>query len=261
MAETKEVLALAVELGDNMLRSGAEIYRVEDTIMLIMKAFEVENFDVYVLSNGIFASADENKEDSSSVIRHVPLSAVDLAKISGYNQIARDLCTGKCTLDEARTRMNEVTSSKGYPLWLQTLCCGIGSGAFAYLFGGNLLDAGLAVIIGALEQLLLAAMGKGHLSKFIQIVFASVYVCIAGIMFKNFIPGIMVDKVMIGSIMPLVPGIAFTTAIRDFYHEDHLSGTIHLLNALLIALCIAVGICVPMFIYNMMFGTIGGGLM
>ena len=57
MAYTKEILTLAVEIGDCMLRNGAEIYRVEDTVVHILSSYEVEEFDVYVLSNGIFASA------------------------------------------------------------------------------------------------------------------------------------------------------------------------------------------------------------
>lgn len=61
MAYTKEILTLAVEIGDCMLRNGAEIYRVEDTVVHILSSYEVEEFDVYVLSNGIFASANENR--------------------------------------------------------------------------------------------------------------------------------------------------------------------------------------------------------
>lgn len=50
--------------------------------------------------------------------------------------------------------------------------------------------------------------------------------------------------------MPLVPGIAFTTAIRDIYNADYLSGTIHLLDALITAVCIAVGACLPFVVMN-----------
>lgn len=69
MAVTKEILALAVEMGDALLRNGAEVYRVEDTVMHILEAYEIENYDVYVLSNGIFASANEDKDDACSMIR------------------------------------------------------------------------------------------------------------------------------------------------------------------------------------------------
>lgn len=73
MAYTKEILTLAVEIGDCMLRNGAEIYRVEDTVVHILSSYEVEEFDVYVLSNGIFASANENKEDPAASCATSPL--------------------------------------------------------------------------------------------------------------------------------------------------------------------------------------------
>jgi len=261
MAETNEVLDFAVELGDKMLRNGAEIYRVEDTILMIMAAFKIEQYDVYVLSNGIFASANENREDACSVIRHVPLGQVNLTKIAGYNQIARDLCNHEYSIEEARDRLKEVTADKGYPMWLLVIACGVGSGTFGYLFGGKPLDGILACVIGMAEQLIMLAMLRKKFSMFIRTVFTSVLVCVLALLCYSLIPGVMLDKVIIGAIMPLVPGIAFTTSIRDFYNEDHLSGTIHLINALLIALCIAVGICIPMLIYSQAFNLGGGALM
>ena len=59
----KEILTLAVEIGDALLRSGSEIYRVEDTLFHILDSLGLEHFDIYVLSNGIFASANEDQED------------------------------------------------------------------------------------------------------------------------------------------------------------------------------------------------------
>ena len=100
MATTKEVLALAVEVADLLLRNGGEIYRIEDTVIHILKAYKVERFDVYVFSNGIFASANEDRDDACSMIRHVPLGSVNLAKIAYLNQLARDLCTHKCSIAE-----------------------------------------------------------------------------------------------------------------------------------------------------------------
>lgn len=50
MAVTKEILSLAVETGDALLRNGAEVYRVEDTVMHILKAYEIEEYDVYMYS-------------------------------------------------------------------------------------------------------------------------------------------------------------------------------------------------------------------
>ena len=79
MTNTKEILALSVEIADVMLRNGGEIYRIEDTVIHILEAHDIKTFDVYVLSNGIFASANEDQEDSCSMVRHVPLGSVNLA--------------------------------------------------------------------------------------------------------------------------------------------------------------------------------------
>ena len=101
MDNTKEILTLAVEIGDAMLRCGAEIYRVEDSVIRILEAFGLDDFDAYVLSNGIFASANESREDACSVVRYVPLSATHLGKLAALNQLTRDICNHKCSVAEA----------------------------------------------------------------------------------------------------------------------------------------------------------------
>lgn len=155
MAYTKEILTLAVEIGDCMLRNGAEIYRVEDTVVHILSSYEVEEFDVYVLSNGIFASANENKEDACSIVRHVPLGAVNLAKISALNQLARDICDQKISLIDSWDKLEQCKNIPNYKKSAQIFFCGLGSACFCYLFGGSWLDFVFAFVIGSLEQVLL----------------------------------------------------------------------------------------------------------
>ena len=250
MATTKEVLSLAVEIADIMLRNGGEIYRIEDTVIHILKAYNVENFDVYVLSNGIFASANEDKEDACSMIRHVPLGGVNLSKIAYLNQLTRDLCTHKCTIEEGWVRVKNAKTLPTYSQKIQTFFCGLGSACYTFIFGGTLLDFGFSFLIGTLEQIVLNYLTVHKFSRFLKNVFASAFVstCTCLLMLTG-LP-LLQDKIIIGAIMPLVPGITFTTSIRDFHNGDYLSGTIHLIDALLTALCIAVGIIIPMAIFE-----------
>ncbi len=255
MTNTKEILALSVEIADVMLRNGGEIYRIEDTVIHILKAYDIESFDVYVLSNGIFASANEDKEDSCSMIRHVPLGSVNLAKVSYLNQLARDLCSHSCTIEEGWKRVEKAKKLPSYSHWIQVLFCGLGSGCYAFLFGGGVLDFLFAFLIGLLEQLFLFTLTKHKVSRFLRNVFTSVLVSALSIVVILTGLPVLQDKIVIGAIMPLVPGITFTTSIRDFHNGDYLSGTIHLIDALLTAVCIAVGICLPLMIYS----YLGGG--
>lgn len=255
MANTKEVLALAVELADVMLRNGAEIYRIEDTVIHILKAYKIESFDVYVLSNGIFASANEDKDDACSMIRHVPLGGVNLSKITYLNQLTRDLCSHNCTIEEAWERIKVAKTLPKYSNKVQIFFCGLGSACYTFIFGGGWMDFGFSFIIGSLEQILLTYMDNHKVSRFLRNVFASMFVSFCSILVLFTGLPLLQDKIVIGAIMTLVPGITFTTSIRDFHNGDYLSGTIHLIDALLTALCIAVGICIPLAIW----GYMGGG--
>lgn len=49
------------------------------------------------------------------------------------------------------------------------------------------------------------------------------------------------DKVMIGTIMLLIPGIAFTNGLRDLIGGETISGSLRLLEAVIQASAIAIG--------------------
>jgi uncharacterized membrane protein YjjP (DUF1212 family) len=248
MATTKEILTLTVEIGDLMLRNGAEIFRVEDSMLHILNSFGLEEYDVYVLSNGIFASADESKDDACSVIRHVPLSSTHLGKVIALNQLSRDICAHRCTITEARERLKECDRIPTYPTALQLVCCGLVCGAFAVLFGGGAAEAVVAFFIGVIEQLFMFFCNQKNVTRFLTTLYTSLLISILSAFAVGAGLPVVNATVVIGSLMPIVPGIALTTSIRDIHNGDYLSGAIHLLDALLTALCIAVGISVPIII-------------
>lgn len=256
MAVTKEILALAVETGDALLRNGAEVYRVEDTLMHILEAYEIEDYDVYVLSNGIFASANEDKDDACSMIRHVPLGRTHLGRIAALNQLSREICTHDCSLKDAWTRLEECKSIPGSKRSIRVFFCGLGCACFGYLFGGQPLDAIASFLLGMLLQLFLDMLNKRKTSKFITNILGSAFVTLLSLVLYFIELPILYDKVIIGDIMPLVPGIALTTSIRDFFNGDYLSGAIHMIDAILTAFCIAVGVGAVITCYRFMTGGI-----
>ena len=110
MNDTKRVLSFAVELGDILLRNGAEVYRVEDSVLAILNAYDITDCDVYVLSNGIFASADEVTEHGSSMIRHVPMYPMHLARIAALNSLCRRVCAKEIELEDAWKELRNARS-------------------------------------------------------------------------------------------------------------------------------------------------------
>ena len=64
------------------------------------------------------------------------------------------------------------------------------------------------------------------------------------------------NHIVIGSIIPLVPGVSLTTSVREFFNGDYVSGTIHLVDALLTAICIALGVGVAIFLFTSLGGQL-----
>ncbi len=256
MAVTKEILTLAVEMGDLLLRNGAEVYRVEDTVLHILEAYEITDCDVYVLSNGIFASANENKDDACSMVRHVPLGKTHLGRIAALNQLSREICSHECSLKDAWVRLKKCKTIPTASKAVQMFFCGLGSGCFCYLYGGTVLDSLLAFLIGIVLQVYLIVSDRHLESKFITNILGSALVTTLSLLALHTGLPILYDKVIIGDIMPLVPGIALTTSIRDFFNGDYLSGAIHMIDAVLTAFCIAVGVGAIITLFHLFPGGI-----
>lgn len=66
--------------------------------------------------------------------------------------------------------------------------------------------------------------------------------------------GDALNHMIIGAIIPLVPGIAFTNGIRDIADGDYIAGAVRMLDAILVFMCIAVGVGVVITVYHRLTG-------
>ncbi|MFR9064991.1 MAG: threonine/serine exporter family protein, partial [[Clostridium] scindens] len=81
---------IALEAGRILLKNGAEIFRVEETITRICHRFHVEHVDIFTLSHGIFISAENGLEEAYTKVKHVPLSAPHLGIVAEVNDLSRE---------------------------------------------------------------------------------------------------------------------------------------------------------------------------
>lgn len=258
MADSQEILTFALDMGEALLKSGGEIYRVEDTVAHVLDAFGVKRYDVYVLSNGIFASANTGSKDVCSMIRQVPLDEMHFGKIAALNQLSREISRQERDLESAKKQLEKCRAIPAYKPRTQALACGAGCACFAYLFGGTLFDSLIVFALGACLQIFRLRQRKKATSKFIVNIVGSSFLTGVSLLALHLNLPVMQDKIVIGGIMPLVPGMALTTSIRDLFNGDFLSGAIHLLDALLTAMSIAVGVGFVITVYHFI---LGGGLL
>ena len=243
---TREALDVASLAGDILLASGAEIFRVEETIDRIARAYGVNSSDAFVLSSGIFLTAESGKKQEFARVRHIPLSAARLDKVTAVNQLSREIEEGLHAPKEAKAWLLDIQRMPDKPRWHQVLASGVGSACFCFLFGGDVVDSMVAFLSGFV---LCGRMSKiaTNISGGALVTLIAVFLYQAGI-------GHHLDKVIIGSIIPLVPGVNFTNAIRDIADQDYIAGSVRMLDALLVTFCIALGVGLIITGYHQLAG-------
>ena len=213
-----------MDAGQTLLENGGEVFRAQQTMEIMAASLGVRDFHVYVLTNGIFASAHLPGRDAVSLVRHVPTVSVHLGRV------------------EAEARLNTArTLPRSTPL-LEILACVVGSAGFAYLFGGTLADMPVAAVAGLLEALVCQQFARHGINRIFTDIVAAFCGTIWAIAVQTVVPAVNANAAIIGALMVLTPGVALTMGVRDILNGDYLSGSIRLLDALLIAGSIAGGV-------------------
>lgn len=200
----KLYLDTATLAGKLMLQNGAEIYRVEDTIQRMLTVSGLKTAEAYVTATGIMVTLDDPKEDSMTVIKRIPSRGTDLNTVSIVNDISRKFCSGQMTLKEAFHDLKHL-DSRQYTEFQKALGV-IGVALFfALVFGGSWRDALAAGIDGVLIVLALRFSKWLSLNAFMETMLSSVLLAAGAVVMSRLID-INVDTVIIGAIMPIVPG-------------------------------------------------------
>lgn len=255
MHDQKRILELCVKMGSLLLANGAEIFRAQQTMELVANAYHANEFNVYVLTNGLFASLSDDSHTHHAQIKHLPHTAVHMGRIVALNDLSRKIVEGKYSLEEAFVKADEIAEISYTSIAVKLISCAIGAGCFSFLFGGSAFDAIAAIFSGFMLQLFWIGITKYPLGKIVtNIIGAAIVALVSFIMFSIGL-GDNLDKIIIGGIIPLVPGMALTTAIRDFANADYLSGTIRLMDTLLIGSSIAIGIALMLKIIGFFTGV------
>lgn len=151
-------------------------------------------------------------------------------------------------------RLKEIRAMPRLPAWLQVLASGVGSGCFCILFGGDWADALAAAAAGLVLYLYLLFVVKGRLSKIASNITGGALVTLICVLLYGAGLGHHLDMMIIGAIIPLVPGVAFTNGIRDIADEDYIAGSVRLLDVLLVTFCIAFGVGAVMAVHHTLTG-------
>lgn len=254
--QKKDVLRLATFMGELMLSSGAETYRIEDSIKRVCASRGFNHVNVFIAPATIIVSDD--RFDGYTFMKVIKQRVINLNKVDLLNCFSRQfVSTPDMSVDEAVEILKSLGNENPYSKFETYTATAVGSASFAILAGGN--DAVTATL--TLITAILAMKVSDFINWLTKIpIFAtlvtSIAIALSGVVLTEI--GILNTPKMlvVGTIMPLLPGVPFIKAVRDLISGELMSGLGRLFDAGIIATAIASGVGIIMNIYIQKGGTL-----
>ena len=238
----KDLLRLALFIGELMLANGAETTRVEDTILRICKSRGFNHINVFTSPTAIIIS--DYRFDGYTFMRTIKSRSINLNKISLLNDFSRKFVNDSdLTVVDAMNELKVILSYKTYPPLVTYICMGMSGAFFAGLLDGNNLMTFISTFITTIFAVLIynKIMKLNNIPAFSSLI-ASIFIATIGILLSYFNILDVPTMLIVGAIMPLLPGVSFIKGIRDLISGDLISGVARAFDAGVTAISIACGV-------------------
>ncbi|AOO74798.1 threonine/serine exporter family protein [Latilactobacillus curvatus] len=242
IAQKNKILETCLIAGRIMIESGSEMYRVEDTMNRIAYNAGIQKSVVFTTPTGLFIGIENQPYVQLGA---VAVRTINLEKVENVNTASRQFATKEITLDQLMLRLKQIDQDTAhFPLWLQITAAAVISAFLMIIFSGEYdwLDIIPSAVAGALGYAAFAAVNRVTTIRFIgEFLSATVIGIVAYLLTRRHL-GVDIDNIIIGAVMPLVPGVAITNSIRDLLAGHLLSGMVRGMEAILSAFAIGTGI-------------------
>ena len=224
---------LAAQVGHGLAISGAETFRVEDTIRRILRAYGIE-CEVFAIPNCLTISFEAANGKPLTIMKRIGFHGNDLDAVEQFNALSRRICRETPEVEVAVQWLEETQAAcRRYSLPVYYLGHYLGAFGYCFVFGGTLRDSLWAGLLG-----LIIGLVNG---------FPAYLVASLGWMDS-------VDSSIIGALMILVPGLLITNSMRDIIYGDTNSGINRIVQVLLSAFAIALGTAAAWRITSGLYG-------
>ena len=239
--EYSKLLDLASDLGYELAMSGAETFRVEESISRILQAYDIDA-EVFVIPNCMHISIEPVIGRPLTRMRRIGVHGNDLDAVEKFSSLSRRICAQRPAPEIAAKWLEETRQQRrSYGFAMYMIGHFLGSFGFALLFGGSPADALCSGVCGLLVGIINRLVDNWGGNQFFRIIAAAFPMALLAYGMDALHLSTNTDCVIIGALMLLVPGLLFTNAMRDIIFGDTNSGINRIVQVLLIAVAIALG--------------------
>ncbi|MDR0817354.1 MAG: threonine/serine exporter family protein [Clostridiales Family XIII bacterium] len=254
-------MILALYAGELMMKSGAEIYRVEDTIERICRVCKVDYVECFATTTGIFLSLDSEAADSDmhTFIKRINGTSINLDRISKLNHFSRVFVSTDLSVEDGFQQLRSIAAEKVYAFWLRVIGAVLVGVFMSPYYGADVLGMAFAGIAAGIGYMVSIAVSKLNFAKFIQIFIGCAVCALTALPLLAIWHDFNTTPVILGAITVFMPGVAITNSARDLLSGDMLTGVARMFEAIVIAIGIAGGTATVITVWTRSGGSISQG--
>lgn len=251
-----ELLNLGTELGYELIVSGAEVYRAEDSVGRLLRSYGSHSGEVFVIPSCIIVSLLGENGQPVTRIRRIPPHGTDIDQLERCNDLSRRLCRETPDYPTARSLLEDIRRERRRPIPLMVLAGHfLGAFSFCLFFNGIFPEALLSGLCSVAIYLSQRCMDRMGTNSFFQTIAASAISTFLAAVFARPWPQLNFDHIALGALMMLVPGVCFTNALRDIMAGDIITGLSKMAEGILIGIAIVIGTGAATVVSSVLWGV------
>lgn len=250
-----ELINAAMDVGHLLLYNGAEIYRVEESIQRIFNAYGIKSGQVFAIPTCIFVTITTEDGKPLTQIRRLTARETNLDKVERANALCRRVCELHPDFASIREEVQQIDRRPVYGFYTQVAAFALVAFSFTLFWGGNFADACCAILCGAVVKCLTEVLKRVEVNAFFINITASFAAAAIALFMVHIGLGVNQDKIIIGAMMNLVPGIVITTFMRDIMAGDLVAGLVRFMESVLVAAAIALGTGLALMLAQLLVGV------
>ena len=237
----EHIYRLALFIGELFLKNGAETYLVETLCRDLCKSKGFQYISLFVTPTVIIIGDD--RDDGITFMKTIKDRTINLHKCSLLNNLTLKLITQeKIDINKTINLLKKIEKKETYTFFTKSIAAGLGSATFTFLFKTTYLEFLFTFIIVLISLYIFKKIVEFSMTSMLGIIISTFFIGISA-QFLNFLrlaPNS--NFIIVGGIIPFLPGIAITKSVSDLVSGDLLSGNARATEAFLTALSIGIGI-------------------
>lgn len=249
------LLDLAIDLGYELAMSGAETFRVEESVTRMLAAYDVDS-DVFAIPNYIMITIRRKDGTPITRMRRIGYHGNNMDSVERFSGLSRKFVREKPSLEEAhKILLHTRKTCRSYSMKTQYIGHFLGAGGFGLFMGGTMIDGACAGLCGLLVGIVDKYLDGLKANQFFRTVASSFLMAMLAYLLGAFHIAQNPDAVTIGALMLLVPGLLFTNAMRDIIYGDTNSGVNRIVQVFLVAAALSLGTAAALNISTKLWGA------